>query len=40
LLIFSSLHTEYANELSLDKDQTSYSDLLDVIKAFIKGLQH
>ena len=38
--LITSLRTAYANELSLDKDQTSYSDLLDVIKAFIKGLQH
>jgi hypothetical protein len=35
--LITSLRTAYANELSLDKDQTSYSDLLDVLRLSLKG---
>ena len=31
-----SLRTAYANQYSLDKEQTSYSDSLDVLKAYCK----
>ncbi len=34
-----SLRTAYANELSLDKDQTSYSDLLDGLRLGLKAYQ-
>jgi hypothetical protein len=34
-----SLRTAYANELSLDKDQTSYSDLLDGLRLALKAYQ-
>jgi hypothetical protein len=34
-----SLNTAYANALSLDKDQTSYSDLLDALGLSLKGYQ-
>ena len=29
-----SLHTAYAKELSLDKNETSYSDSLDALRLF------
>ena len=32
-----SLRTAYANELSLDKEQTSYDDLLDALRLGLKG---
>ena len=32
-----SLRTAYANELSLDKEQTSYNDLLDALRLALKG---
>lgn len=32
-----SLRTAYANELSLDKEQTSYDDLLDALCLSLKG---
>ncbi len=32
-----SLRTAYANELSLDKDQTSYNDLFDSLRLSLKG---
>jgi hypothetical protein len=32
-----SLRTAYANELSLDKEQTSYDDLLDALRLSLKG---
>jgi hypothetical protein len=35
--LLTSLRTVYANELSLDKDQTSYSDLLDALRLSLKG---
>ena len=34
-----SLNTAYANALSLDKDQTAYSDLLDALGLSLKGYQ-
>jgi hypothetical protein len=34
-----SLRTAYANELSLDKNQTSYNDLLDALRLSLKGYQ-
>ena len=34
-----SLRTAYAKELSLDKEQTSYSDLLDALRLSLKGYQ-
>ena len=36
--LLTSLRTAYANELSLVKDQTSYSESIRRAKAFIKGL--
>ena len=35
--LLTSLRTAYANELSLDKDQTSYNDLLDAVRLSMKG---
>jgi hypothetical protein len=35
--LLTSLRTAYENELSLDKDQTSYSDLLDALRLGLKG---
>ena len=35
--LITSLRTAYANELSLDKDQTSYDDLLDSLRLTLKG---
>jgi hypothetical protein len=32
-----SLRTAYANELSLDKKQTSYDDLMDALRLSLKG---
>jgi len=32
-----SLRTAYAKELSLDKEQTSYNDLLDALRLSLKG---
>ena len=34
-----SLRTAWARELSLDKDQTSYNDLLDALRLSLKGYQ-
>jgi len=34
-----SLRTAYATELSLDKEQTTYSDLLDALRLSLKGYQ-
>jgi hypothetical protein len=33
-----SLRTAQANEYSLDKEQTSYDDLLDALRLSLKGL--
>jgi hypothetical protein len=33
----TSLRTAYAEELNLKKEQTSYSDLLDVLRLSLKG---
>jgi hypothetical protein len=35
--LITSLCTAYANELSLDKDQTSYNDLLVALRLSLKG---
>ena len=35
--LLTSLRTAYANELSLDKDETSYDDLLDALRLSLKG---
>jgi len=35
--LITSLRTAYANELSLDKQQTSYDDLLDALRLSLKG---
>jgi Terminase large subunit, T4likevirus-type, N-terminal len=35
--IITSLRTAYANELSLDKEQTSYDDLLDALRLGLKA---
>jgi hypothetical protein len=35
----TSLRTAYAREYSLDKEQTSYDDLLDVLRLSLKGYQ-
>jgi hypothetical protein len=35
--LITSLRTAYAKELSLDKDQTSYDDLLDACRLSLKG---
>jgi hypothetical protein len=37
--LLTSLRTAYANELSLDKDQTSYDDLLDALRLALKGFE-
>jgi len=37
--LITSLHTAYAEELNLKKDQTSYSDLLDAIRLALRGYQ-
>jgi hypothetical protein len=37
--LITSLRTAYANELSLDKEQTSYSDLLDALRLALKGFE-
>jgi hypothetical protein len=35
--LITSLRTAYAKELSLDKEQTSYDDLLDALRLSLKG---
>jgi hypothetical protein len=35
--LITSLRTAYATELSLDKKQTSYDDLLDALRLSLKG---
>jgi hypothetical protein len=35
--LLTSLRTAYANELSLDKEQTSYGDLLDALRLALKA---
>lgn len=35
--LITSLRTAYAREYSLDKEQTSYNDLLDVLRLSLKG---
>jgi len=35
--LITSLRTAYAKELSLDKEQTSYDDLLDGLRLSLKG---
>ncbi|TLX84459.1 MAG: hypothetical protein E6L04_06895 [Thaumarchaeota archaeon] len=35
--LITSLRTAYTNELSLGKDQTSYSDLLDALRLALKA---
>ena len=35
--LITSLRTAYANEYSLDKEQTSYSDSLDALRPSLKG---
>jgi hypothetical protein len=35
--LISSLRTAYAKELDLDKNQTSYDDLLDALRLSLKG---
>ncbi len=35
--LITSLRTAWANELSLDKNQTSYNDLLDALRLSLKG---
>jgi hypothetical protein len=35
--LLTSLRTAYANELTLDKEQTSYNDLLDALRLSLKG---
>jgi hypothetical protein len=37
--LISSLRTAYAKEYSLDKEQTSHHDLLDVLRLSLKGYQ-
>ena len=37
--IITSLRTAYANELSLDKEQTSYNDLFDALRLSLKGYE-
>ena len=34
-----SLRTAYAKELTIDKEQTSYDDLLDALRLSLKGYQ-
>ena len=33
------MRTAFANELTLDKTQTSYNDLLDALRLSLKGYQ-
>ena len=35
--LLTSLRTAYANELTLDKDQSSFNDLLDALRLSLKG---
>jgi hypothetical protein len=35
--LLTSLRTVYANELSLDKEQTSCNDLLEALRLSLKG---
>jgi hypothetical protein len=35
--LITNLRTAYAKELSLDKEQTSYSDSLDALRLSLKG---
>jgi len=37
--LITSLRTAYAKELTLDKEQTSYDDLLDGLRLSLKGYQ-
>jgi hypothetical protein len=37
--LITSLRTAYASEYSLNKDQTSYNDLLDALRLSLKGYQ-
>jgi hypothetical protein len=37
--LITSLSTAYAREYRLDKEQTSYSDLLDALRLGLKGLR-
>jgi len=37
--LITSLRTAYATEYSLNKDQTSYNDLLDALRLSLKGYQ-
>ena len=36
----TSLRTAYAREYSLDKEQTSYDDLLDALRLSLIGIQY
>ena len=35
--LLTSLRTAYANEYSLDKEQTSYDDILEALRLSLKG---
>jgi hypothetical protein len=35
--VITSLRTPYANELTLDKEQTSYDDSLNALRLSLKG---
>jgi len=37
--LITSLRTAYVTEYSLNKDQTSYNDLLDALRLSLKGYQ-
>jgi len=37
--LITSLRTAYAREYNLDKEQTSYDDLLDALRLSLKGYQ-
>ena len=37
--LITSLRTAYANELDLDKNQTSFDDMLDALRLALKGYQ-
>ena len=37
--LLTSLRTAYANEFTLDKNQTSYNDLLDGLRLSLEGYQ-
>jgi len=37
--LITSLRTAHATEYSLNKDQTSYNDLLDALRVSLKGFQ-